>query len=164
MSENGTVVALREAMIAYAMASAYAQQRKTVKGAILERFKSVIDEAAQAGREARAAKAVVTNVHIPSLTEAGAFYDSTRLPVPGVGWVQSVPQPDQIIVSDPVKFLDALSENKMLRDMLVIGVEIVPGVAEQLLQNQPKFPGLKRVAQKAKVSMSIKEWEKTDGK
>ena len=164
MSESGTIVALREAMIAYATTEAYAQQQKAIKSAILERFKSVIDGAAQAGREARAAKAVVTDVHVPSLTEAGAFYDSTRLSVSGVGWVQAVPQPDQIVVSNPVKFLDALADNKMLRDMIVIGIEVVPGVAEQLLQNQPGFPGLKQVPQKAKVSVSIKEWEKTGDK
>lgn len=159
MSENGTMAKLREVMVAYARTHVYAEKAKEEKDAVIAAYKPIFDAATEAASQERDAKACVTEVQIEEAIKAGLFTKSNRLPIPGIGWVQATPQPNDIFVADPIAFLDALAENKMLRDMLVARIEIKVGVAEQLWANQPGFPGLKSVPVGPKKAVSIAQYK-----
>lgn len=160
MSENGTLEKLKASLLKFAHAKLAHKAAKRAKAAVVSAYQDVWDKAKAASSNERDARADVVSVQVEEAREKGFFEESTRLRIPGIGWVQSVPQPPEIVVADIPAFLDAIAENKMIRDMLIIDIGIKQGVAQQLLgSNDGRFPGLKCRPQPDRVSVSVKEYE-----
>ena len=152
MSENGTMKALWDAVIAYAEAARAAAATKLVKDQLIAEYAAIFRAAEETAVMERDAKASVSNVHVPAAREAGLFTQSNRLPLPGIGYVQSTPQPDKVIVRDIQSLLDDPVGRR-----LVLNVSVNEEAARQLMASG-KVPGLVLEKGDYRVAVSIKEY------